>query len=198
MAVGLAATVIGLLVDSVEVIRLGRHVRDYLRRRRSGQGEGVDIPRDQEESMRTLISGRIGSRLIDAFISYLEGGTYDPLMKVIDEVEERKSVDTSVDLIGRNPEVMYRRQFGSDPDYVYKYTQRGLEVGDFPRVATSVAKFLELINNLHPLAKKRVVLVMPVVVGFQVGQLIGSTARFYPLHLVRDSGYVEVGPVIGI
>ncbi len=197
MAVGLAATVIGLLVDSIEVIRLGRHVKDYIQRRRAGSSESIDIPQEQEAEIRGLIGGRIGSRLVDAFISYVEEGSYDPLMEVIDDVEKRKSVDTSVDLIGRNPEVMYRRQFGRDPDYVYKQTAGGLNTSDFPHAALSVAKFLELVSNLHPLAKKRVILVMPVVIGFQIGQLIGSTARFYPLHLVRDSGYVEVGPVIG-
>ena len=196
MAMSLAATVIGLLVDSVEVIKLGKQIRDYVSKRRAGSREAMDIPQDQEAKIRTLISGRIGSRLVDAFISYVEEGSYDPLMEVIDDVEKRESVDTSVDLIGRNPEVMYRRQFGRDPDYIYKYASGGLDTSEFPRVAVSVAKFLELVSNLHPLAKKRVILVMPVVIGFQIGQLVGSTARFYPLHMVRDSGYVEVGPVI--
>ncbi len=197
MAVGLVATVVGLLVDTVEVIRLGKGVRDYVSRRRKGFKDKVNIPRDQENRMRTLISGSIGSKLMNAFISYVERGDSDPLLEVIDGVERRELIDVSIDLIGRNPEVMYRSQFSRDPDYVYKYVvQEGLETRDFPLVASSSAKFLELVNNLHPSAKKRIILAMPVVVGFQVGQLIGSTARFYPLHMARGSGYEEVEPII--
>ncbi len=195
MSVGLAATVIGLLVDTVEVMRLGKSIKRYIDQRRSSKGK-IDIPKEEEKELRTLIGGEIGSKLVDTFISYVENGSTDPLMEVISGIEDRRSVDVSVDVIGRNPEIMYRRQFGKYPEYVYKYSTGGLDLKEFPVVATSVAKFLELVNNLHPVAKKRLILSTPVVLGFQIGQLIGSTAKFYPLHLVRDSGYGEVEPVI--
>jgi len=196
MGIGLAATVIGLLADTVEVLRLGREFREYVRERRRGSKERVSLPEEQESKVRALIGGQIGSRLVDAFISYVEEGDSGPLTALIDEVEERDPVDVAVDVIGRNPEVMYRRQFKRDPDYIYKYAPGGLKVGEFPAVAVSVAKFLELINNLHPAAKKRVILATPVTVGFQVGQLVGTTAKIYPLHLVRGSGYAEVESVV--
>lgn len=196
MAVSLAATVIGLLVDTVEMVRLGRGIRDYVAKRKKGIRERIDIPEDQESQIRTLIGGRLGSKLVNAFISYVEAGDTDPLLEVIDSVEDRELVDITVDIIGRSPEIMYKSQFKRDPDYVYKHVTNSLQLPEFPVVASSVAKFLELVNNLHPLAKKRVVLAMPVVTGFQVGQLVGSIAKFYPLHLVRGSGYVEVEPVI--
>ncbi|GEM_PF-3201573 len=197
MSIGLVTTVVGLLVDSVEVVRLGKELKGYLSRRKSSD-ERIDIPSDQEDRMKSLIGGVIGSKLVDAFISYVESGDPGPMMEVIDGVERRKEVSASIDVIGRNPEVMYRRQFGRDPDYIYKYVpdQGGLSVKEFPLVAFSSAKFLELINNLHPSAKKRLILSAPVILGFQIGQLVGTTAKFYPLHLVRESGYAEVSPVV--
>lgn len=52
-----------------------------------------------------------------------------------------------------------------------------------PILAALAVKFLELVNNPHPLARKRVILVMPVVLGFQIGRLVGSIAKFYLFSL---------------
>ncbi len=70
-----------------------------------------------------------------------------------------------------------------------------LDIKDFPIVEASVAKFPELVNNIHLLAKERIVLTAPVAMGFQVGQLVGSTAKFPPEY-GEGLGYGEVEPVI--
>ncbi|MDK2372687.1 MAG: hypothetical protein QI197_04845 [Candidatus Korarchaeota archaeon] len=49
MSMSLMATIIGLLVDTVEIIRLGRGLRDYVARRASNSDEGVDIPEKPEQ-----------------------------------------------------------------------------------------------------------------------------------------------------
>ena len=70
-----------------------------------------------------------------------------------------------------------------DPDYIHRYSVGSLNVRKLPILAALAVKFLELVNNPHPLARKRVILVMPVVLGFQIGRLVGSIAKFYLFSL---------------
>ncbi len=189
-------TIIGLLVDSIEVIKLFKGFRRYWEERNIGEGP-INIPEDQERQLKSVYRGRIGSKIVEALILYIEKGDRRYLNETLLNIDEVRQVDVIVDTIGRDPEIMYYRQFKKQPEYMYKYRGNGVKIEEFARVSKSISKYLELISNLHPTAKKRIILVTPVAMAFQIGQLIGSIARYYPLHLDRERGYREVEAVIG-
>ncbi len=188
-------TIVGFLVDSIEVMKIFKGFRRYWEERKLGK-EAITIPEDQERQLKKVYRGRIGSKIVEALIFYIENGDHRYLNEVLLSIDDVRQVDVVIDTIGRDPEIMYYRQFKKQPEYVYKYQGDGVKIEEFTRVSKSISKYLELIGNLHPSAKKRIILVTPVVMAFQIGQLIGSIVKYYPLHLDRERGYREVEAVI--
>ena len=195
MYLGMALMAVDVLSSILEIMRMGKSMREAIKRRRSGYSGSFDVPVEEESSLKAVIGGSLGSQLVSAFMTYVREGDLNPLKASINKISGEKEVDVVVDVLGRNPEVMYLSQFGREPHYLYKLGST-ITPDDFPTVSRGLAKFLEMVNNLHPKAKKRALLVTTVAIAFQAGQLIGGTAKYHLLHLDRGKGYVEVPAVI--
>ncbi len=195
MYLNMALTAIDALSLILEVMDLGKGIRNTVSRRRAGFSRKVELPAEEEFSVRAIVGGSLGSKLVSDFLTYVKEGDIEPLKRSIASISKEKEVDVVVDVLGKNPEIMYLSQFGREPHYLYKLDGR-ITPDDFPSVSFGVAKFLEMVNSLHPGVKKRALLVTTVAIAFQVGQLIGGTAKYHLLHLDRGKGYVEVPSVI--
>jgi len=186
---------IGLLVDSYEALKLGVRLRKYIRRMK--EGKHVDVPREVEEDISRIYGGAIGSQVVSAFIKYIETGDEKPIESIIESYSNLDEVAITVDVTDRRPEVRFQAEYHRRPEYTYRLVREGgLKPEEFPMVAKSIGKLIQLTANIHPEAKKMLILSTPVALAFQVGQTIGTRYRIHLLHLHTPKGkYVEISPI---
>ena len=156
-------------------------VRPLLPRAARPLAEGSSLSGEFLSLAERALSGSVGSRVIRALS--------DP--GVVRELSELDSATLVVDLLGRNPELLYVHQYGSPPEYLLKRLETSpIEPREFPELASSVASALRLVSELHPRAKIRLLLVAPTALAFLAGALLGPSE----VTLLQLSGgrYVEI------
>jgi hypothetical protein len=149
--------------------------------------------RDEIHNTPLALTGDLGEGLFRAWREFAE--TRDT--RAIEGYVKRAQSDNEITLVvelSRRAEDDVRIQLGRSVEYVVSSVGE-IASNEFPHIAKRISDFIQTINTVHKGPAINLVLSMPVVLGFQIGQFVGLSHYNIGLYHFERGRYMKVPPI---
>jgi hypothetical protein len=185
--------VIDAVIQSVTTLILGKVISGVSTGKIKKQNKVVTLESNSLEEKDISLRGDLGEDLLSAYKKFIE--TKDLL--AIEEYLKKADSDREITFVvefSRIAEDDVRIQFRKPVEYVVS-SVREINPAEFPEIAVRIAGFLKMVNTVHNGPKIHLVLSLPVVLGFQIGQFVGLSHYNIELYHFEKGRYVNVPSV---
>jgi hypothetical protein len=193
LATSLLESVSGLIFGKVIQIAVNKGVR------RRGSLSLANQRKDTNTSDKTpslpLISlkGELGNDLMCAYKEFIQNNDITAINNYIQKAALENDITLVVEF-SRKIEEDVRIQLGRRVEYLISHVEE-IPLNAFPTIAKRVWNFVRTINTVHKGPKIQLFLSMPVVLGFQLGQLIGLSRYNIELFHFEKGRYSKIPSV---
>ncbi|HWP91867.1 MAG TPA: hypothetical protein VNN20_06690 [Thermodesulfobacteriota bacterium] len=176
--------VLDAVIQSVTTLILGKVISGASTNKIKKRNRLITPESTKFQEKDISLGGDLGQGLLSAYKRFVE--TKDPL--AVEEYLKMAGSDREIIFVvelSRTAEDDVRIQFGKSVEYVVS-SVREIDPAEFPGIAVRIADFLKTVNTVHKGPKIHLVLSMPVVLAFQIGQWVGiSHYDIEPYHFER-------------
>ena len=185
--------IIGSLIEGVTALILGKMITIAYRRRARDKSKGLLCQADEIRDISLILGGYLGENLISAYEEFMETRDAQKIEQYIKKVQSDEEITFVVEL-SRKAEDDVRIQLGRPVEYVVS-PLREMAPNEFPSLARRISGFIQTINTVHRGPMMHLVLSMPVVLGFQIGQFVGLSHYNVELYHFEKGRYLKVPSV---
>lgn len=145
-----------------------------------------------EETLNTslILKGDLGENLLSAYEEFVKTRDTLTIEQYIKKAKSDKEITFVVEL-SRRAEDDVRIQLGRSVEYVVS-SICGIAPSEFPTVAKRVSDFIQTVNTVHKGPKIHLILSIPIVLAFQIGQFVGLSHYDVELYHFEEGKYLEV------
>ncbi len=182
--------VIDALIQSVTTLILGKVISEASASKLKKRNQIITPETIKPHEMDISLGGDLGQELISAYKRFVE--TKDPL--AVQEYLKMAGSDREIIFVvelSRTVEDDVRIQFGKSVEYVVS-SVREIDRAEFPEIAVRIANFLKVVNTVHKGPKIHLILSIPVVLGFQIGQFVGISHYNIELYHFERGRYLRI------